>query len=112
MPYISLQTNAAVTDRDTLLKDLSALGARELGKPESYVMVSLDAGAEMLFGGSADPSAFLQCKSIGLTESQTDKLSGALCNFVTHTLGIPVDRVYIEFLGVPGAMWGWKGGTF
>lgn len=112
MPYISLQTNSDVTDRDTFLKDLSALGARELGKPESYVMAALDDGAEMLFGGSAEPCAFIRCKSIGLTESQTEKLSGALCSFVSDTLGIPADRVYIEFAGVPGSMWGWKGGTF
>jgi phenylpyruvate tautomerase PptA (4-oxalocrotonate tautomerase family) len=112
MPYISLQTNAEITDRDTFLEDLSALGSRELGKPESYVMTAIDDGARMLFGGSADPCAFVRCKSIGLTESQTDKLSKALCKFVSDTLGIPDDRVYIEFSGVPGSMWGWRGGTF
>ena len=112
MPYINLQTNANVPDRGTFLKEFSSLGARELGKPESYVMAALDDGAEMLFGGTDDPCAFMECKSIGLTESQTAKLSAALCKFISDTLSIPSDRVYIEFSGVPGSMWGWKGGTF
>jgi len=27
-------------------------------------------------------------------------------------LGLPADRVYIEFADAPRSMWGWNGGTF
>lgn len=112
MPYIALQTNANIPNKETLIKEFSALAARELGKPESYVMAALEDGAKMLFGGSSEPCAFIQCKSIGLTESQTKKLSAGLSKFTSDSLGISLDRIYIEFAGVPGSMWGWKGGTF
>ncbi len=112
MPYIKIQTNSEVSNSTDFLKKLSALSAEKIGKPESYVMTALDPKTDMTFGGSDEPAAFIECKSIGLSGGQTKALSAALCSFCESELGIPQARVYIEFAGSPGNMWGWKGGTF
>ncbi len=114
MPLLTLRTNqpldAAATDR--LMRDLSRAAAESLGKPESYVMVRLDAGQPLLFGGSDAPAAFLQLKSLGLTEDRTKDLSRLLCDLVGDHVGVPAARTYIEFASPARAFWGWNGGTF
>ncbi len=112
MPYLKIQTNQDVADKSGVLKKLSALAAEALGKPESYIQTAFDARTEMTFGGTDAPTAFVICKSLGLTDARTGALSGAICAFCESELSIPKDRVYIEFAGPPGSMWGWKGRTF
>ena len=112
MPFIRIHTNIEVRESSEVLKKLSSLSAEKIGKPESYVMTALEDRASMAFGGSDEPLAFIECKSIGLGETQTKGLSASLCSFCEKELGIPQSRVYIEFAGAKGSMWGWKGGTF
>lgn len=114
MPFLSIETNVDVSgeQRAALLKRASAKAAEALGKPESYVMVSLAAGRPMLFAGSDAPLAYLQLRSLGLPGEATGRLSATLCRFVEDELGIPSGRVYIEFSGPERHMWGWDGGTF
>ncbi len=100
MPFLKIQTNHAVdpsTD-EALLAKASKLVAKELGKPESYVMVQLQKESPMLFAGSNAPLAYLELKSIGLpNNSTTSNLSNALCTLMEQELSIPKDRIYIEF---------------
>ena len=112
MPYIKIQTNQKVADKKAVLKKLSAVSAGAVGKPETYIMTAFDPETDMTFGGTDAPAAFIQCKSIGLSGSQTADISEALCSFCETELSVPQDRVYIEFAGAAGNMWGWKGGTF
>ena len=112
MPMIRIQTNQDVQDTAGVLKNLSSMAAGAIGKPETYIMTSLDSRVPMTFSGTGDPAAFVECKSIGLSESQTGDLSAAICGFCENELGIPNDRIYIEFASARGSMWGWKGGTF
>jgi len=114
MPLAKLQTNASMNDveQSTLSKGLSALVARELKKPESYVMVVIEPGTTMLFAGTNDPLCYLELKSIGLPESKTKDLSLAFCTYINEQLAIEKDRIYVEFSDAPRAMWGWNGGTF
>lgn len=112
MPFIRVHTNIEVAEASALLKKLSALSAEKIGKPESYVMTAVSDKSDMSFGGTDAPLAFIECKSIGLSETQTKGLSASLCSFCEQELGIPQSRVYIEFSGAKGSMWGWKGGTF
>ena len=53
MPLLKIQTNAAcpAERRGELLKQISASVADMLGKPERYVMVSLEVTPHMLFAG-------------------------------------------------------------
>ena len=112
MPFIKVQTNQKVVEKEELLKKLSAQMAEQLGKPESYIMTALEAELKMTFGGSTEKTAFIEVKSIGLKQSMTEELSQFICEFMEQELEIEQDRIYIEFADAPGAMWGWDGGTF
>lgn len=114
MPYLKIQTNRNI-DRETqleLLKQASALVADSVGKPEQYVMTAFDPVQPMTFAGSDEPCAYLELKSIGLSESKTAALSTALCGFIEASLEVPPSRVYIEFADALRPMWGWNKGTF
>ena len=68
MPLVNLFCSAPVPDATTkkqLLVSLSALLARELGKPESYVMTNLVPQCEMTFGGTDEPSCYVEVKNFG-----------------------------------------------
>ena len=114
MPLLKIETNQAVDAdaRSRLIATASQQVAELLGKPERYVMVSLQENPAMLFGGSNDPLAYLELKSIGLPETRTAELSQALAQLMHEQLGLPADRVYIEFADAARNMWGWNGGTF
>ncbi len=114
MPLLRIETNVTADEDQcqTLITEASQTVARELGKPEQYVMVALEPNARMLFAGGPAPLAYLELRSIGLAENQTAPLSAALCDLMERTLGIRKDRVFINFASVPPAMWGWNGGTF
>lgn len=114
MPYLKIQTNREITEdaRQEVMKRASVLVSKNLGKPEKYVMVHIDAAQPMLFAGSALPCAYLELKSIGLPESKTETLSKVLCQMMLDELKIPTERVYIEFADAKDSMWGWNSGTF
>lgn len=112
MPYLKLSTNVEIPQAPALLAELSQLIARETGKPERYVMVEAAGGKAMLFGGSDQPLAYLECKSIGLSASQAKALSASLPKLLSSRLQVAADRVYIEFSNAPAEFWGWNGSTF
>jgi phenylpyruvate tautomerase len=114
MPYLKITTNKSIDDdpKNKLLKAASKTIAAELGKPEQYMMVSIEPPAAMLFGGVDAPCAFLELRAIGLPISRTEKLSQLLCSLVESHAGIPPSRVYINFSDVPTNLWGWNGETF
>lgn len=114
MPYLKIQTNQNLDEsrRSALLKLASKTVAQQLGKPESYVMIAVDAGRPMLFAGSDAPLAYLELKSIGLPAAATAKLSQSLCALMAEQLAVPQDRIYIEFADAAPQMWGWNGETF
>jgi len=114
MPYLKIQTNHSVSPEksNALLSLASKKLANELGKPERYVMVELTANPSMLFGGSGEPAAYLELKSIGLPCDQTKSLSKNLSSLLVENLGISPSRIYIEFTDVKGNLWGWNGSTF
>lgn len=114
MPYLKIQTNLPLSKKAerSVLQDASALVAKELGKPEEFVMVALQPDTPMMFAGTDDPVAFLELKSIGLPADKTKRLSRTLCDLINRHLGIKPERVYVKFIDVLHSMWGWKGDTF
>ncbi|MFZ4704133.1 MAG: phenylpyruvate tautomerase MIF-related protein, partial [Candidatus Methylumidiphilus sp.] len=108
------QTNQAISSEKSkaLLVQASKKLANELGKPERYVMVELTSNPSMLFGGTDEPAAYLELKSIGLPTGQTKNLSKSLSSLLEEDLGIASSRIYIEFTDVKGNLWGWNGSTF
>jgi phenylpyruvate tautomerase len=114
MPYLKIQANKVIDDKATqdVLKKASGLVARILGKPEEYVMVNLRGSSPMLFAGGSEPVAFLELRAIGLPADKTSDLSLSLCELMESELGIPKDRIFINFVDVPAHLWGWNGETF
>ena len=114
MPYLKITTSKSV-DAETkhrLLTTASKAVATELEKPESYMMVSLEGLVPMVFGGTQEPCAFLELRGIGLPKAKAGKLSKLLCGLVETQLGVPKNRVYINFADVAPSLWGWNGETF
>jgi phenylpyruvate tautomerase PptA (4-oxalocrotonate tautomerase family) len=113
MPLLSIETNQNFPDKQSvLLQTVSSSVAKLLGKPEQYVMVRLRHNPAMWFGGSNDPTAYIQLKSLGFPEQHTKAFSQTLCQLVKKELGIPTNRIYIEFCNPDRHMWGWNEGTF
>ncbi|NOQ63591.1 MAG: hypothetical protein GQ582_03670 [Methyloprofundus sp.] len=114
MPLIKLRTNVNVSEANTakLMSELSQLLASETGKPERYVMVEVKGDRNMLFGGSADPVAYIECKSIGLSTVQAKSLAKSISGVLNTQLNIGADRIYIEFSNCPAEFWGWNESTF
>jgi phenylpyruvate tautomerase len=114
MPFLRIQTNQSMTDAEARLLAARASGvvAEQLGKPERYVMTSVESDHAMQFAGTDAPLAYLELKSIGLPESLTADTSRALCELLASATGVDPDRVYIEFTDAPRKMWGWNNGTF
>ena len=75
------------------------------------MLVSLEGAVPMLFGGTEEPSAFLELRGIGLPPAKAGPLSRLLCGLMESELGIRQDRVYINFADVPPNLWGCNGKT-
>ena len=119
MPLIKVQTSAS-TDTATaqdLLKSLSAKLSQHLGKPESYVMTSLEGDVPMTFAGTTEPVCYIEVKSIGqMSPAQTKAMSKDFCDTIHQAIAVSHARTYIEFNNATGtatgAMWGWNSSTF
>ena len=115
MPLIRVQL-ATTLDKEqqaSLMKSLSATVASALGKPEGYMMVVLEPGLPMLMGGQAGPAAFFEVRSVGtISGQQAAHLSDSVGALLSKATGVPAGRIYSNYTGVPGAMWGHDGGTF
>jgi phenylpyruvate tautomerase len=116
MPLCQVLTNVdlpAPATGTALLGDLSRLLAARFGKPERWVMTSLQPGVAMTFGGTNAPTAFVAVKNIGtMKAAETEQLSRAICGLVEAALGVSSERIYIEFVDAVDHLWGWNGGTF
>ncbi len=114
MPYLKIETNVDLNydEKEQLMAELSQLLSQLLKKPESYVMVSMQAATNMMFGGTTDPCSYLEFKSLGLPESSTPVFSEAVTKLISSKTGVNRDRIYVEFSSPQRHMWGWNGGTF
>ena len=98
--------------RKALLASLSKPIAETIGKPEQYVMVAVGHSA-MLMSSNPGAAAFVDLRSIGgLTNDVNRKLSQKVCKLLNDSLGVPEDRIYLNFTEVEANNWGWNGNTF
>ena len=113
MPYLSITTHTPLPAEieSALAAEASKILADELGKPQSYVMVSWQPARVLRFAGSEEPAAFLDLKSIGLPH-RLSGVSQALTQAVERHTGIPANRVFMTFNDVPPSRWAHGGDTF
>lgn len=102
MPTLLVQTSAEIPsgdEKEQFLKTLSTTVATGLKKPEDYVLVSLKKSDSIMFGGnSKDPAAFCYLASIGnIKPDINQRLAKSICDVLKNQLGVPQDRVYIQF---------------
>jgi phenylpyruvate tautomerase len=116
MPLIKVQTSVDTPEAATvegLLKILSSLVAKHLSKPESYVMTAFEPGIAMTFAGTTEPVCYVEIKSVGnMSPAQTKAMSQDFCQVINEKLGVPTNRIYLEFADAKGSMWGWNSSTF
>jgi phenylpyruvate tautomerase len=111
MPYLNIKTNQTIADPAALAKVASQTVAKASGKPESYVMVSVESKVAMTFGGSDAPTAILDYRSLGLP-SDRKALSTALCTMIEQEIGVSGSRTYISMTDSERQNWGWDHSTF
>ena len=114
MPLLKLETTVVLPEdkQQALLATLSKTIAETIGKPQQYVMVAMSQAA-MQMSGNAGEAAFVDVRSIGgLTEDVNRKLSQKVCQLLNDSLGIPQNRIYLNFADVKASHWGWNGSTF
>ena len=114
MPLLNIQTNISIDSahRNTLLTKLSAITSKMLNKPETYIMVIIQAESSMIFAESMEPLAYIELKSLGMPEQKTTEFSATICQTLQSELGIDPGRIYIEFSAAERHMWGWNNKTF
>jgi len=114
MPLLKLETTVALADDKTkaLLASLSKIVAGTIGKPEQYVMVVISPAAILMSGKPGD-AAFVDVRGIGgLSDDVKRQLSQKIGSLLKESLGVPPDRIYLNFTDVPAGNWGWNGDTF
>ena len=114
MPFVNVQVSGVVAEdtKKTLLAALSRIMSDTLGKPEQYVMAALETGA-IIMSGKEGPAAFVDVRSIGKLNSKTNSpLAQKLSDALSASLGIPANRIFLNFTDVPAADWAWNKETF
>jgi phenylpyruvate tautomerase len=114
MPLLKLQLSVTINEdkKRSLLTALSKIVSETLGKPESYVMITIEQ-CSIFMSGTEGPAAFADIKSIGAINNKNNSaLSQKLCTFLTEQLSIPTDRIFLNFTDIPAANWGWNSSTF
>jgi phenylpyruvate tautomerase PptA (4-oxalocrotonate tautomerase family) len=114
MPLLKLETTVALADdkKQALLASLSKIVAGTIGKPEQYVMVVVNPAA-FLMSGKPGEAAFVDVRSIGGLSGEVNRqLAQKIGDLLNESLGVPPDRIYLNFTDVAAANWGWDGDTF
>ncbi len=114
MPMASIRVSKALDAgvESQLAEQVSASLSRALGKPEAYVMVSVES-ATMRMAGSFEPCAFVDVRSIGgLEPGANGRICAELCGHLEAFAGVKPKRVYAVFANVPASSWGWNRSTF
>lgn len=113
MPYFSIETNKKIDIKETekLTKKASRFLAEMMTKPEQVIMVAIKPGTPLIFGGTDEPSAFVQIKALGLEKGRCPEFSKKVCGFLEKEINVPGNRVFIEFTDIDGKTFGYNGDT-
>jgi phenylpyruvate tautomerase PptA (4-oxalocrotonate tautomerase family) len=114
MPVIHIKTSAPLVGSTSmeLLQKVSKMASEILGKPEQYVMATLQS-AEMMMSGQNGAAAWVEVRSIGgLNREVNKRMAKKLCALLKLELGIGPERVYINYIDIKPENWGWNSETF
>ena len=110
MPLLSLSTSVNISEKKVFLKNCSQLISKLTKKPEKFVMVRVYDQVPMYFNNDMCSSCFIELKSIGSLNPSL--MSKEISIFISKEIGIPIDRIYLNFEDINASNWGWNGKTF
>ena len=114
MPLMIIRSAARIDDTtvSSMLSACSAKLAGLLGQPEAYVMTLFDRPAGMTMAGTANPCCLVEVRSVvAFSSDQTQAVTQAFCVMLAEYLGVPPNRIFLNFTDFPRAMWGFNGST-
>lgn len=102
MPFISMNTNAVMTEEKIL--EMKAEAGRILalipGKDESQLMIQINEGQKMFFRGEDTPCMMVQVHCYGQSEKEDlDRFVEELVQAVEKIVGVPAADVYLTVDG-------------
>ena len=113
MPMIDSKITVKMTDgqKEELKTEFGRL-IGTLNKPESYLMVGIEDGYDLWFGGKKlDKGAYVAVSLLGSApKASYEKLTGQICDLLGEKFGIPGNAVYVTYHSVSD--WGWNGSNF
>ena len=109
MPFINISTSSKLNDKKKFLEEINSFISSLTNKSKRFVMVKLEDNSQMYFDGENN-CCYIEIKSIG--SLNPSKMAKPICDFIHEKIGIPVDKIYIQFEDVPASMWGWNERTF
>ena len=94
-----------------LAKEAMKILSEVIGKPIQYCssQVLESVGG---FVGNAEPSVFIDIKSIGGLKGKQKDLSDKFCTLIENKTKIPGNKVYMSFTEFTGENWGYDHNTF
>ena len=112
MPYLTVYTNQELKEGAKIAEEASALTAKILHKPESYVVTNIIHNDSMAFGGShQNKGALIELKSIGLGDK--DRFVAEITNFLAERLNISnTQYIAIALIDAPAPYTACNGRTF
>lgn len=112
MPFVNVNTNTDISkEQEIAVKSQLGKAIENLGKTESWLMVSFNANKPLYFKGDDSPAAFVDISVFGKsTDEQCEKMTVNVCSIIEKELGIPADRTYVKYSGT--SQWGWNNMNF
>ncbi|KAI1465282.1 Tautomerase/MIF [Daldinia caldariorum] len=98
-----LRTNVIIKDEFSFITDLSYNLSNRYQRPISSIVINLNHGCCMMFGGSFDPAYTLTIHALAcLVQPTTNKRNAALIQkHIQETLGVIASRGYVRFVATP-----------
>ena len=113
MPFIDTKVTMKVTpEKKEIIKQELGKRISALNKTETYLMVGMEDGYDLWFGGEKlDKGAYVAVSLLGeAPKAACDKLTGQICELLLEKFGIPGNAVYVTYH--PVRDWGWNGSNF
>ena len=113
MPIAIIQLAEKVTDEikreiaKEAMKILSEILGKDIKWCSSQVYESIGG-----LGGSINPSAFIDIRSIGALKGKQKDLSDKFCTMIESKTGIKGDKIYLNFTELTGENWGFNHKAF
>ena len=103
MPFLTIHTNTKIRNTAEFMEEAVDVVAKVLGKPKSYIVLTLDTQSDMLIGGNPDnKGALIEMKSIGFGGHET-VLVKALTDLLVDLSDAERECVNIELVDMPAS---------